>query len=209
MNALVKQHLIDPEICIRCGTCEETCPIDAVTHNDDNYVVDVEKCNYCMDCISPCPTGSIDNWRLVRTPYSLEEQFEWDELPEQQELEDAGAEAQMEAFEDEISALLAEAHSGTGGKPAAPASAAKPSVNLFNRSKPAIARVQGNLRLTEAGTGNDVRHIILDLGDTVFQEGAEGAHDPASGLFASAGCAEGVCPGPYADPRRCAFRIAR
>ena len=29
MNALIKQHLIDPEICIRCGTCEETCPIDA------------------------------------------------------------------------------------------------------------------------------------------------------------------------------------
>ena len=168
MNALVKQHLIDPEICIRCGTCEETCPIDAVTHNDDNYVVDVEKCNYCMDCISPCPTGSIDNWRLVQKPYSLDEQFEWEELPEQEELEDEGAGAQMEAFEDEISALLAEAHSGTGGKPTAPASAAKPSVNLFNRSKPAVARVQGNLRLTEAGTGNDVRHIILDLGDTVF-----------------------------------------
>ena len=36
MNAstqeVLKQHLIDPEICIRCNTCEETCPIDAVTH---------------------------------------------------------------------------------------------------------------------------------------------------------------------------------
>src|SRR5207253_8291392 len=37
MNApLKKQHLIDPEICIRCNTCEETCPIDAVTHDDNN-----------------------------------------------------------------------------------------------------------------------------------------------------------------------------
>ena len=168
MNALVKQHLIDPEICIRCGTCEETCPIDAVTHNDDNYVVDVEKCNYCMECISPCPTGSIDNWRVVQTTYSLDDQFGWEELPEQEKLEEDGGGAQMEALEDEISALLAEAHSGTGGKPTAPASAAKPSVNLFNRAKPATARVQGNMRLTEAGTGNDVRHIILDLGDTVF-----------------------------------------
>ena len=59
----IKQHLIDPEICIRCGTCEETCPIDAVTHNDDNYVVDAEKCNYCMDCIAPCPTGAIGRTR--------------------------------------------------------------------------------------------------------------------------------------------------
>ena len=125
MNALVKQHLIDPEICIRCGTCEETCPIDAVTHNDDNYVVDVEKCNYCMECISPCPTGSIDNWRVVHSPYSLDDQFGWEELPEQEKLEEGGAGAQMEALEDEISALLAEAHSGTGGKPTAPASAAR------------------------------------------------------------------------------------
>ena len=54
-----KQHLIDPEICIRCNTCEATCPVGAVTHDDINYVVDAEKCNYCMDCIAPCPTGSI------------------------------------------------------------------------------------------------------------------------------------------------------
>ena len=31
---LIKQHLIDPEICIRCNTCEDTCPIDAITHDD-------------------------------------------------------------------------------------------------------------------------------------------------------------------------------
>ena len=78
MNApLKKQHLIDPEICIRCNTCEETCPIDAVTHDDNNYVVDASICNYCMDCISPCPTGAIDNWRVVGRAYSLDEQFSY------------------------------------------------------------------------------------------------------------------------------------
>jgi len=168
MNALIKQHLIDPEICIRCGTCEETCPIDAVTHNDDNYVVDAEKCNYCMDCIAPCPTGSIDNWRVVPAAYSLDEQFSWEELPEQEDVGDVGSDGAMEALEDEIAALLADAHSGTGGRPVAPRSASKPSVNLYNRSKPAIATIQGNLRLTEQGTDNDVRHIVIDMGDTVF-----------------------------------------
>ena len=44
MNKPVKQHLIDPEICIRCYTCEMTCPIEAITHDDDNVVVDFEKC---------------------------------------------------------------------------------------------------------------------------------------------------------------------
>jgi Fe-S-cluster-containing hydrogenase component 2 len=65
-NGILKQHLIDPEICIRCNTCEATCPVDAITHDDNNYVVMADKCNGCMDCISPCPTGSIDNWRWCR-----------------------------------------------------------------------------------------------------------------------------------------------
>ncbi len=76
-----KQHLIDPEICIRCNTCEATCPIGAITHDDNNYVVDSATCNHCMDCVSPCPTGAIDNWFAVAEPFSLDDQFSWQELP--------------------------------------------------------------------------------------------------------------------------------
>ncbi len=168
MTTLIKQHLIDPEICIRCGTCEDTCPVDAVTHNDDNYVVDAEKCGYCMDCIAPCPTGSIDNWRLVATPHDLEAQFSWDELPEQEDLEADADQDLVEAMEDQISALLAEAHAGTGGKPVAPASAAKPSINLYSLARPAVATVQGNLRLTDKAAESDVRHVILTFGEAEF-----------------------------------------
>ena len=151
MNApLKKQHLIDPEICIRCNTCEETCPIDAVTHDDNNYVVDAAICNFCMDCIAPCPTGAIDNWRIVARPYTLDEQFSWDELPAQEEMpEGEAAGAAIEALEDEVGALLEEARKGLGGKAVAPASASKPTVNLYNRSKPARATVAGNFRLTD------------------------------------------------------------
>src|SRR5271167_3244315 len=80
---VIRQHLIDPEICIRCNTCEATCPVGAITHDERNYVVDAQKCNACLACIAPCPTGSIDNWRtLPRTRlYSVAEQFGWDELP--------------------------------------------------------------------------------------------------------------------------------
>ena len=87
---LIRQHLIDPEVCIRCNTCEETCPIDAITHDSRNYVVDPAICNGCNACISPCPTGSIDHWRTLpkAAAYSLEEQFSWDELPAQQEVPD-------------------------------------------------------------------------------------------------------------------------
>jgi benzoyl-CoA 2,3-dioxygenase component A len=170
MNApLKKQHLIDPEICIRCNTCEETCPIDAVTHDNNNYVVDVDICNYCMDCISPCPTGAIDNWRVVAKPYSLDDQYSWSDLPAQEELEtSAAAGASIEALEDEVGALLEEARKGLGGKAVAPHSASKPTVNLYNRGKPAKATVTGNFRLTHAEADSDVRHIILDFGDQPF-----------------------------------------
>src|SRR2546421_2048959 len=80
---IIRQHLIDPEICIRCNTCEETCPIDAITHDSRNYVVDPAICNACNACISPCPTGAIDNWRQVEraSAYTLEAQLGWDTLP--------------------------------------------------------------------------------------------------------------------------------
>lgn len=167
--SLIRQHLIDPEICIRCNTCEETCPVDAVTHNDDNYVVDAAKCEYCLDCIAPCPTGAIDNWRVVLKPYTLEEQFSWDELPEQQEVEEAeAAGGGAAALDDEAAALIAMAHQGEGGKARAPASAAKPQVNLYTAGKPAIARVMGNYRITAPDADNDVRHVVLDFGGTAF-----------------------------------------
>ncbi|MCC0053197.1 MAG: benzoyl-CoA 2,3-epoxidase subunit BoxA [Rhodobiaceae bacterium] len=167
MNKPLKQHLIDPEICIRCYTCEMTCPIEAITHDDTNVVVDAGKCDFCMACIPVCPTGSIDEWRVVAEPYSIAEQLSWDELPEQQDI-GAGAGDVEEAFDETVAALLAEAHKGVGGKARAPSSAAKPTINLYTRSKPAKAVVQGSYRLTSEESGAEVRHIILDLGGQPF-----------------------------------------
>lgn len=160
MTAPTKQHLIDPEICIRCYTCEMTCPIEAIEHDDNNVVVDASKCNFCMDCIPVCPTGSIDEWRVVNTPYSMDEQFEWMELPDQEDLATAGDEPD-EALDHAIAALLAEAHKGAGGIAHAPASAAKPVINMYTIGKPAQAVVQGNYRLTAEHADTDIRHIIL------------------------------------------------
>jgi benzoyl-CoA 2,3-epoxidase subunit A len=166
-SALRKVHLIDPEVCIRCNTCEATCPVGAITHDANNYVVDAEKCNFCMDCVAPCPTGSIDNWRVVKSAYSIDDQYTWGELPKQEDLGDASPDADQ-ALEDEVTKLLAGAHSGAGGRVTAPASASTPSVNLYRREKPAIATVQGNFRITAATTESDIRHIVLSFGSTQF-----------------------------------------
>ena len=162
MTAPIKQHLIDPEICIRCYTCEMTCPIEAIVHDDNNVVVDPDLCDDCMACIPVCPTGSIDEWRVVNEPYSLEEQYSWEELPEQQDLGDS-SDTNAEALDDAIAALLADAHKGAGGKSKAPASAAKPTVNMYNLANPIEAVVQGNYRLTHEDSDADIHHVILSF----------------------------------------------
>jgi len=167
MNQPLKQHLIDPEICIRCYTCEMACPVGAIVHDDNNVVVDVDTCDFCMDCIGVCPTGSIDEWRVVTEPYSLDAQYSWDELPVQEELGEDEATTSLEALDSDMAILLAEAHKGAGGKAKAPASAAKPTINMYNLGKPAIGKVQGNYSLTDDPT-HDVRHIILDMGGLPF-----------------------------------------
>lgn len=140
-NGILKQHLIDPEICIRCNTCEATCPVNAITHDDNNYVVRADVCNGCMACISPCPTGSIDNWRAVPVgrAYSVEEQLRWEELPGElapHELVAAGAEPAAAAAAPQ-QAVEAPAEPGTQvfrsaqyGATVPPWSAAHPYTNL-------------------------------------------------------------------------------
>jgi benzoyl-CoA 2,3-dioxygenase component A len=163
---LRRHHQIDPEICIRCNTCEETCPIHAIMHDSRNYVVDPAICNACNACIAPCPTGAIDNWRQVlrADAYSTEAQLGWDTLPPQEAIA-ADDSVDVPA---EIAALAAQASAGQGGLAPAPWSAAVPAINLHTVARPAIATVTGNFALTGEGASSDIRHIVLDFGSAAF-----------------------------------------
>ena len=186
MNALaeitvIKQHLIDPEICIRCNTCEATCPVGAITHDDRNYVVDAAKCNLCMDCVSPCPTGSIDNWRTLprAMAYTPEVQLTWDELPPElsaEQLAEAGVEAGV--VPEALPALSAgdvvaegAANSVSLGATLPPWSAAHAYTNLYGpkaAEKSITATVVGNARVTAVGKDYDTHHVVLDFGAMPF-----------------------------------------
>jgi benzoyl-CoA 2,3-dioxygenase component A len=170
---VLKQHLIDPEICIRCNTCEETCPVDAITHDSSNYVVDPDICNGCMACVPPCPTGSIDNWRLVvrAEAYSVQEQLGWEELPREKALPAEGAPepAQAEsAAADQAAPAALPAALMAAGAAVPPWSAAHPYVNLYTHKTPMTATVVGNYRVTGADTESDIHHIVLDFGELPF-----------------------------------------
>ncbi|QCB44689.1 benzoyl-CoA 2,3-epoxidase subunit BoxA [Hydrogenophaga sp. PAMC20947] len=189
--AVIKQHLIDPEICIRCNTCESICPVGAITHDSRNYVVDVDKCNWCNDCISPCPTGSIDNYRktIKVQAYSLEAQLGWDELPAEipaaelaamvgADLAVEGTDVETETKPVTMAAPMVATASDDAvfqaaalGATVPPWSAAHPYTNLYGpkaQQKTIAATVTGNVRVTEVGHQYDTHHIVLDFGSLPF-----------------------------------------
>ena len=182
-SAVIKQHLIDPEICIRCNTCEATCPVGAITHDSRNYVVDADICNFCMACVPPCPTGSIANWRTMPrvVAYSVKDQLGWDELPPEltpEQLSAAGvADDAVVEVEPVAPALVAAAtgedafDSGQYNATIPPWSAAHAYTNLYGpkaAQKSATATVVGNVRVTEIGKEYDTHHIVLDFGAMPF-----------------------------------------
>ena len=176
-TAVIKQHLIDPEICIRCNTCEATCPVGAITHDDNNYVVRADVCNGCMACISPCPTGSIDNWRTMplARAYTIEEQLTWEELPPELLSDALAADAAAPSADAPPLAPAASVEPGSQafrsaqyGATVPPWSAAHPYTNLFPPKSPTEATVVGNFNCTEAGFENETHHVVLDFGSMPF-----------------------------------------
>jgi len=163
-SELIRQHLIDPEVCIRCNTCEEMCPEKAITHDDMNYVIDFDKCTMAGDCLPPCPTGAIDSFRRVLKPWTIEEQFGWDSLPPDADpvIESKGP------VPDDVAAITEQATSGAGGKLLPPWSAAHPYLNLYTPDAPVTATVAGNMRLTDDDASTDIHHIVLDFGNAAF-----------------------------------------
>ena len=175
---VIKQHLIDPEICIRCNTCESVCPTGAITHDSLNYVVNAETCNLCMACISPCPTGSIDNWRtmLKANAYTVAEQLGWDLLPAELPLpegieldEDAATPAPQAVPATQLESGEVPFVSSAWGATLPPWSAAHSYTNLYGpKTGPTTATVTGNFRVTEVGREYDTHHIVLDFGSMPF-----------------------------------------
>jgi len=177
---LLKQHLIDPEICIRCNTCEETCPIDAITHDSRNYVVDPAVCNACMACIAPCPTGAIDSWRLVdrAAPFLTSAQLGWDELPPGDapavaaaavaDAARAAAPPAAPAHDADASAAARAVADSAPGASIPPWSASHPYVNLYTQRSAITATVVGNYRVTDTASESDTHHLVLDFGATPF-----------------------------------------
>jgi benzoyl-CoA 2,3-dioxygenase component A len=161
MTGLVRQHLIDPEVCIRCNTCEETCPHGAITHDRRNYAVKFDVCDGCGACLPPCPTGAIDSYVQTLEPYPIAQQLTWDELP----ASDSPSATPPASLPPDVERIIAESERSAAAPP--PWSAAHPYVALYTRERPVTATVSGNLLLTHA-PDNEIHHLVLELNNNAF-----------------------------------------
>lgn len=49
------------DACISCGSCEDSCPVEAISEGSDIYVIDADLCIDCGACVDTCPTGAIED----------------------------------------------------------------------------------------------------------------------------------------------------
>ena len=48
------------ETCIKCGSCREECPGNAIKKKDEVYYIELDKCLECGTCSFVCPVGAVD-----------------------------------------------------------------------------------------------------------------------------------------------------
>ncbi len=52
-------HKINEAVCVGCGACMSSCPVEAITQDGDKCKVNESACVDCGACESACPTGAI------------------------------------------------------------------------------------------------------------------------------------------------------
>lgn len=47
------------DACVKCGSCADNCPVEAIAEGDEQYVIDADICVSCGTCVDNCPVEAI------------------------------------------------------------------------------------------------------------------------------------------------------
>ena len=47
--------------CVKCGSCADNCPVEAISEGDEQYVIDADVCVNCGTCAANCPVEAIED----------------------------------------------------------------------------------------------------------------------------------------------------
>ena len=172
---VIRQHLIDPEICIRCNTCEETCPVDAITHDARNYVVAPTSATAASPASrrarpARSTTGASCRGARVRDRGAAD----WDVLPPEQASCRRRRRRQLRRPPRRCRRRARRA-SRAASPTARPARRSRRRgrpriryVNLYTQREPGHRDGRRQLPLTDGDVESDTHHIVLDFGATPF-----------------------------------------
>lgn len=48
------------DACVKCGSCAEQCPVEAISEGKYKYVIDPDVCVSCGSCADQCPAEAIE-----------------------------------------------------------------------------------------------------------------------------------------------------
>lgn len=51
-------HVISDD-CTNCGSCVDSCPVNAIAPAGDKHKIDADTCIDCGACVDTCPTSAI------------------------------------------------------------------------------------------------------------------------------------------------------
>ena len=46
------------DACVKCGSCADNCPVEAISEGDGKFEIDEEACIECGACAGTCPVGA-------------------------------------------------------------------------------------------------------------------------------------------------------
>lgn len=48
------------DACVKCGSCADNCPVEAISEGEDKFVIDADVCVNCGTCVDNCPVEAIE-----------------------------------------------------------------------------------------------------------------------------------------------------